>query len=80
MVRSRFNLSLTSKTLNLSLLRFNERAGFEILAYKFAKEIWEALKRKYSTKDVGTKKYVVGRFLDYKMSDNKPITEQDHEY
>ena len=29
---SRFNLSSTSKTLNLSLLRFNERSGFQNLA------------------------------------------------
>lgn len=49
-------------------------------SYKFTKEIWENLKRKYSTKDAGIKKYVVGRFLDYMMSDDKPITEQDHEY
>ena len=31
MVRSRFDLGSTSKTLNLSLLRFNERSGFENL-------------------------------------------------
>ena len=49
-------------------------------SYKSAKEIWEALKKKYSIEDAGTKKYVVGRFLDYKMSDDKPIMEQVHEY
>jgi guanylate kinase len=38
------------------------------------------LKKKYSTEDVGLKKYVVGRFLDYKMTDDKPIMEQVHEY
>ena len=41
---------------------------------KFGK-LW---KRKYSTEDARTKKYVVGRFLDYKMSDDKPIMEQVH--
>ena len=32
MVQPRFDLGLTSKTLNLPLLRFNERSGFENLA------------------------------------------------
>ena len=49
-------------------------------SYKSAKGIWEALKKKYSTEDAGLKKYVVDRFLDYKMIDDKPITEQVHEY
>ena len=31
---------------------------------KTVKELWESLDRKYKTKDVGTKKFVVGRFLD----------------
>ncbi|GKF24277.1 hypothetical protein Tco_0076599 [Tanacetum coccineum] len=32
-----------------------------------AKELWESLERKYKTEDAGTKKFVVARFLDYKM-------------
>ena len=36
---------------------------------KLAKELWESLDKKHKTKDVGTKKLVVGRFLDYKMVD-----------
>ena len=32
MTLSRFDLDLTSKILNLSLLRFNEQSGFENLA------------------------------------------------
>ena len=30
--------------------------------------------------DAGFKKYVVGRFLDFKMVDEKPIMDQVHEY
>ena len=40
-------------------------------------------KKKHSVENAGTagtKKYVVGIFLDYKMGDDKPITEQVHEY
>ncbi|GJV62109.1 retrovirus-related pol polyprotein from transposon TNT 1-94 [Tanacetum coccineum] len=41
-----------------------------------AKELWETLERKYKTKDVGTKKFVVARFLDYKMDDSKTVITQ----
>nr|GEV85297.1 Pol polyprotein [Tanacetum cinerariifolium] len=40
---------------------------------KTAKELWESLERKYKTKDDGTKKFVVARFLDYKMVDSKNV-------
>ena len=43
---------------------------------KTAKELWESLDRKYKTKDAGMKKFVVGRFLDYKMVDSKTIISQ----
>ena len=41
-----------------------------------ARELWESLDRKYKTEDVGMKKFVVGRFLDYKMVDSKTIISQ----
>ncbi|GJQ95331.1 putative reverse transcriptase domain-containing protein [Tanacetum coccineum] len=41
-----------------------------------AKELWESLERKYKTKDPGTKKFVVARFLDYKMVDSKNVISQ----
>ncbi|KAL6140531.1 hypothetical protein ACLB2K_058830 [Fragaria x ananassa] len=31
------------------------------------KELWESLEKKYKTEDAGAKKFIVGRFLDYKM-------------
>ena len=37
-----------------------------VITYNSAKEIWHALKKKYSKEDAGFKKYVVGRFLDFK--------------
>ena len=40
---------------------------------KTARELWESLDRKYKTEDAGMKKFVVGRFLDYKMVDSKTI-------
>ena len=43
---------------------------------KTAKELWESLERKYKTEDAGTKKFVVARFLDYKMDDSKKVMTQ----
>ncbi|GJZ50607.1 pol polyprotein [Tanacetum coccineum] len=41
-----------------------------------AKELWESLEHKYKTEDAGTKKFVVARFLDYKMVDSKNVISQ----
>ena len=43
---------------------------------KTARELWESLDRKYKTEDAGMKKFVVDRFLDYKMVDSKTIISQ----
>ncbi|GJY66131.1 pol polyprotein [Tanacetum coccineum] len=40
------------------------------------KEFWESLESKYKTEDAGTKKFVVARFLDYKMDDSKIVITQ----
>ena len=36
-----------------------------------AKKLWASLDEKYKTEDTDTKKFVIGRFLKYKMVDNK---------
>ena len=46
---------------------------------KTTKEPWESLEKKYKTKDAGMKKFIVGRFLDYKMVDSKTMTSQVQE-
>ena len=43
---------------------------------KTARELWESLDRKYKTGGARMKKFVVGRFLDYKMVDSKTIISQ----
>ena len=40
---------------------------------KTVKELWESLDHKYKTEDDGVKKFVVGRFLNYKMVDSKTM-------
>ncbi|XP_071741444.1 uncharacterized protein [Rutidosis leptorrhynchoides] len=44
-----------------------------------AKELWESLERKYKTEDAGTKKWVVAKFLDFKMVDSKTVMSQIQE-
>ena len=41
-----------------------------------AKELWESLDKKYKTEDAGAKKFVIGRFLDFKMIDSKTVMSQ----
>ena len=45
-------------------------------AFNTARELWESLDKKYKTKDAGLKKFVVGKFLDYKMLDSKTMISQ----
>ncbi|GJV60658.1 hypothetical protein Tco_1466758 [Tanacetum coccineum] len=44
--------------------------------YHDSPRLWESLERKYKTEDAGTKKFVVARFLDYKMVDSKSVVSQ----
>ena len=45
---------------------------------KTVKELWESLDQKCKIEDIEVKKFVVGRFLDYKMVDSKTMTSQVH--
>ncbi|CAL2228229.1 unnamed protein product [Prunus armeniaca] len=45
-------------------------------AFKTAREVWESLEKKYKTEDAGSKKFVIGRFLDFKMVDSKHVVKQ----
>ncbi|TYK13884.1 uncharacterized protein E5676_scaffold832G00720 [Cucumis melo var. makuwa] len=44
-----------------------------------AKEVWDALQKKYNTKEAGSKKYVVSPYLRYQMTDDKFVEAQSHE-
>ena len=44
-----------------------------------AKELWESLDQKYKSEDAGTKKFMVARFLDFKMVDSKTVKSQVEE-
>ena len=41
-------------------------------------EIWNALEAKYKTKIVGTNKFIIQKYFDYKMLDNISVLDQVH--
>ncbi|XP_073120920.1 uncharacterized protein [Henckelia pumila] len=49
-------------------------------ATKTAKKLWESLEKKYKTEDAGTKKFVVEKFLEFKMVDTKTVISQVQEF
>ena len=48
-------------------------------SFTTARGLWEALEKKYKTEDTGTKKFIVGKFLDFKMIDSITISNQVEE-
>ncbi|KAK0571806.1 hypothetical protein LWI29_021874 [Acer saccharum] len=44
-----------------------------------AKELWTALDNKYRIEEASNQKFLIGNFMDYKMSDSKSIMTQVHE-
>jgi hypothetical protein len=49
------------------------------MQYVEEKELWDALTTKYGASDGVSDLYVMERFHDYKMADNRSIVEQAHE-
>ncbi|KAL0370874.1 UNVERIFIED_CONTAM: hypothetical protein Sangu_0405500 [Sesamum angustifolium] len=45
-----------------------------------ARSLWESLEKKYKTEDAGLKKFIVGKFLDFKMVDSKTVINQVQEF
>lgn len=40
---------------------------------KTSKELWNVLKKKYKTEDAGMKKFIIAKFLEFKLVDNKAL-------
>ena len=43
---------------------------------KTSKELWDALEKKYKTKDAGMRKFIVEKFLDYKIIESMTVVTQ----
>ena len=46
---------------------------------KSPKEIWNALEAKYKTMKIGTNKFIIQKYFDYKILDNISVLDQVHE-
>ncbi|KAD7479019.1 hypothetical protein E3N88_02155 [Mikania micrantha] len=44
-----------------------------------ARQLWDALESKYMAEDTSSKKFLVSNFMNYKMSDSRPVMEQYNE-
>ncbi|GKA36304.1 pol polyprotein [Tanacetum coccineum] len=44
-----------------------------------AREIWKSLEKKYRTQVACSKKFVIGKFINFKMNDAKPVVKQVEE-
>ncbi|XP_074267120.1 uncharacterized protein LOC141590425 [Silene latifolia] len=70
-----------NKTARCHILNNMVNPLFDLFAdNKSAKVIWESLLKKYGADDTGKKKYVVGKWLQFKLVDGKSIMEQVHVY
>ena len=47
---------------------------------KTIKELWEFLNHKYKIEDARMKKFIIERFLEYKIEDSKTVINQIQEY
>ncbi|XP_050875184.1 uncharacterized protein LOC127078801 [Lathyrus oleraceus] len=47
--------------------------------FKTTKQVWEALQKKYDIEEACAKKYVVSRYLNYNMVDERSVEAQSHE-
>lgn len=70
-----------NKTTWATLLHHMLDSLFDIfVVHKSAKTIWDLLHKKYGADNVGRRKYAIGRWLNFKLTDSKTIVEQVHEY
>ncbi|KAL0367431.1 UNVERIFIED_CONTAM: hypothetical protein Sradi_3633200 [Sesamum radiatum] len=70
-----------NKTVKGHLLNHMNNTLFDLfINQKSAKEIWNTLETRYRGDDAGRKKYVVGKWLQFRMTNDKQIIDQVHEY
>ncbi|XP_022150382.1 uncharacterized protein LOC111018559 [Momordica charantia] len=70
-----------NKTIHEHLLNHMNNSLFDFfVTKKSAKIMWDTLESRYGGDDAGRKKYVVGKWLQFQMADDKSIMDQVHEY
>jgi hypothetical protein len=61
----------------LSVLSYNICDVY--MTHKSARDLWEAIEHKYSASNAGHELYIMEKYHDYKMVDNRSVVEQAHE-
>ena len=70
-----------NRTVRGHLLNHMSNPLFDLfITFKSTKVIWEKLEMKYGANDVGKKKYMVGEWLGFQITDDKPIMKHVHIY
>ncbi|KAL0344373.1 UNVERIFIED_CONTAM: hypothetical protein Sangu_1324700 [Sesamum angustifolium] len=70
-----------NKTVRGHLLNHMNNSLFILFVnYRSAKDIWTTLETRYVGDDIGRKKYVVEKWVQFQMIDEKPIMDQIYEY
>ncbi|KAL2247164.1 UNVERIFIED_CONTAM: hypothetical protein Sindi_2568700 [Sesamum indicum] len=78
---AKLKYDIYNKTVRGHLLNHINNSLFDLFVnYMSAKEIWTIVEARYRDDDTGRKKYVVGKWLQFQMVDEKPIMEQIHVY
>ena len=73
--------SKDDRTCKGMLLHYMSNSLLDIyMGFYHAKDIWDALEKKYGTDDAGTKRYCVSKWLSFQVVDDKPIIDQIHAY
>ncbi|EOY08183.1 Uncharacterized protein TCM_022521, partial [Theobroma cacao] len=45
---------------------------------KIARELWEVLEKKYGNEDESLHNFIIIKYIDFKMTNNKSVVEQAH--
>ncbi|XP_019199081.1 PREDICTED: uncharacterized protein LOC109192834 [Ipomoea nil] len=70
-----------NKTARASILQRVTNSIFDMFSgEKSAKAVWEQLQEKYGSNDTSRRKYVVGRWLHFQMTESKTVVEQVHDF
>jgi len=76
---SKKKLEKDNKLVRSYLLKNMSNPLFDLFViFKSAKAVWTKLEEKYGSDDVGKKKYVIGKWLQFQIVDDIPIMEQVH--
>ena len=62
------------------LSTFSNELFYIYCQFRVAKEIWDIMNKKYVLEDVGTKKYAIGNFRNFQMTEDIDVSSQIHEY